>query len=293
MKGCFVAGADPELMLISPDGNLISAIGLVPGTKEKPHKVSKGAIQRDNVLAEFNVAPARSSEEFEHNIREVLRELAKEVHPHRLMVMASANYPDEALESDEARIFGCDPDFDAWALAMNRMDGTAAFQNFRSAGGHLHIGKKKRIAEMLDDDYGKVEVIKMCDVFLGIPSVVLDSDPSAADRRRLYGKSGSYRPKDYGVEYRSLGNFWLADPEKVRLIYQLADLAVSLTFEGESTSIIEQVGETDIPRIINESDQKAARKVVEGTLAQYLPKGLSADILCDRVETDFYGNWGI
>jgi hypothetical protein len=37
-------------------------------------------------------------------------------------------------------------------------------------------------------------------------------DKKGAKRRGLYGKRGAYRPKSYGVEYRTLSNFWVGHP---------------------------------------------------------------------------------
>jgi len=135
MEGCFIAGADPELILLTPEGKLTSAIPVVPGTKEKPHAVSCGAVQHDNVMAEFNVNPSGTDDEFVHNMREVLRELSGMIAPLTLVARASANFPKKELASDVAQVFGCDPDFDSWSLQMNSIDGTAGMDTFRSAGG--------------------------------------------------------------------------------------------------------------------------------------------------------------
>lgn len=279
MDSYYIAGADPELMLVSPAGDLISAIPLVPGTKEAPFAVECGALQHDNVMAEFNVSPSGTSEELEHNMREVLRELVKLVAPNRIVVQASAEYPEAALENEGAKVFGCDPDFDSWTLQMNEIDGTKALANFRSAGGHFHIGHKPATKEMLEDPYGKIEVVKMLDVFQGIVSVVLDDDPTAPARRGLYGRAGSHRPKDYGVEYRALGNFWVRSPDLVHLMYELANYAVHLTLEGRSQEIVKRIGEERIQQIINTSDTKKARKVVGDVLSQYLPEHLIQRVL--------------
>lgn len=291
MNGCYVAGADPELMLATPEGTLTSAVPLVPGTKEKPKKVKGGAVQHDNVMAEFNVTPSGTSEEFEDSMRQVLKSLAKMVAPHRLVVQASAEFPETALDTDEARVFGCDPDFDSWTLAMNQIDSTRALERFRTAGGHFHIGAKDAIREMMENPYGKVEVVKMLDVFQGIPSILLDEDPTAVPRRELYGKAGAHRPKDYGVEYRALGNFWVRSPRLVHLMYELADLAVKLTHEGQSQEIIETIGESRIQRIINKSDRRGAKSVVAKVLSKYLPKHLLDQL--NPVGEDFYTAWGI
>ncbi len=298
MEGCFVAGADPELMLVDEDGTLVSAIGIVPGTKEEPHTVSCGAVQHDNVMGEFNVNPSGTSDEFEHNMREVLRELSGMIAPYSLVARSSAKYPEEALEDDVAKVFGCDPDFDSWTLMMNSVDGTAAMESFRSAGGHFHIGAKDATREMLLDPYGKVEVVKMLDIFQGIVSVAIDDDPTAPARRSLYGKAGAHRPKDYGVEYRALGNFWVRSPDLVHMMYELADRAVALTLDGKSTEIIESIGEKEIQRVINNSDKKGARKIVQDFLSPYLgfptfDRILAASPITALQNQTLEGAWGI
>jgi hypothetical protein len=265
-----MAGADPELMLVTQEGHLTSAIPLVPGTKEEPHEVSGGAVQVDNVMAEFNVNPSGTSGELKHNMREVLRELSAMVAPMRLVARASAEFPESELQDDAAKKFGCDPDFDAWTLLMNSIDGTAALENFRSAGGHFHVGMKEETREMLDDPYGKIEVVKMLDVFQGVVSVAIDHDKTAPKRRSLYGRAGSHRPKEYGVEYRALGNFWVQSPDLVQLMYELADRAVTLTLEEKSGEIIDAIGGDVVRRVINKSDKKGARGIVDDHLFKWL-----------------------
>jgi hypothetical protein len=275
MEGCFVAGADPELMLRSPAGTLTSAIPLIAGTKLEPLPVKKGAIQRDNVMAEFNVAPANSSEEFVENMRTVLGELAQVVAPNHLLVNAYAQYSEEELDHPEARKFGCEPDFCAWPnregrLFRNVVPGHLAFEPFRSCGGHIHVGHKPATREMLENPHGKLEVVKMMDVFLGIPSVLLDRAPASKLRRGLYGKAGAHRPKPYGVEYRTLGNFWVSSPDLVDLMYELTDVAVNLTLDGESENVFGLIPQRKIQDIVNNSRPRLAKRAVEEVLCRYL-----------------------
>ena len=297
MEGCYVAGADPELMVVNPEGVLTSAIPLIKGTKEKPQKVRGGAVQRDNVMAEFNVKPANSSDEFEENIRVVMGSLAKMVKPNILTVRAYAEFPKEALDHPEAKVFGCDPDFCAWPnkdgiLVMNTIPSHKALEPFRSAGGHFHVGYKKSTEEMLCDDFGKIEVVKMLDIFQGIPSVVLDPDQSATERRSLYGTAGAHRPKEYGVEYRALGNFWLRSPELVHLMYELANRAIELTLNGESQQIIEAVGQKNVQDIINKSRPRKAKRVIMNILKRYLTKKAFEALRNNVVpKEDLYKTW--
>ena len=57
-------GADPEAFVVLKDGGIpVSAHGLLPGTKDKPFPVEKGAVQVDGMAAEFNIEPAATEDE--------------------------------------------------------------------------------------------------------------------------------------------------------------------------------------------------------------------------------------
>jgi hypothetical protein len=303
MEGRFVAGADPELMLVTPEGRFTSAIPLLEGTKAVPQPVAGGAVQRDNVMAEFNVQPSGCSEEFTDNVRVVMGELAKLVRPNRLTTRAYARFPKSELEHPEAKVFGCDPDFCAWpnadgALYMNTVPAHLAMEPYRSAGGHFHVGHKPDTKEMLEDDFGKIEVVRMMDIFMGVPSVLMDPDRSSKSRRSLYGTAGAHRPKPYGVEYRALGNFWLGSPDLVQLMYELADRAVELTLQGESVAITEQIGQPTVEDTINNSKKAKARSVLTKVLQKYLPHETYERLRSNSPITaiqgkDLYQTWGL
>jgi hypothetical protein len=195
----FTLGADPELFLQNAEGKLISAVGLIGGSKELPLPISEAghAIQEDNVSVEFNIPPSNSQGEFVDHISFVLKHLEQKAASMHLTFsqVAAASFPEDQLQTEAAQVFGCEPDFNAWTLETNPRPFSADI-NLRSCGGHVHVGTK------LD----KVKVIRAMDLHLGVPSLRFDTD---SKRRELYGKAGAYRPKKYGVEYRSLSNFWI------------------------------------------------------------------------------------
>jgi len=297
MESIIMCGADPELMICNTENELVCAIPLVPGTKEVPFQVKLGAVQHDNVMGEFNIDPAATLEEFITNLRTVLQQLAKMVAPHRLVVRASADYPEKALEMPETKIFGCDPDFNAWSLTMNEIDGTASALPFRSSGGHFHFGYKEESKELLTDPYGKADVIRAADIFMGIPSVFMDSDPTAPARRLLYGKAGAHRPKEYGVEYRTLGNFWVKSPATAQAIYLLADLAVRIVLDNRLDEVVAAVGGQErVQDIINNSRTEEAREVFERVLTHYIPAETARRVRAVATiheVMDFYQSWEI
>ena len=132
------------------------------------------------------------------------------------------------------------PDYNAWTKQANPKP-YADDQNLRSAGGHIHVGcdlaKKKPI-----------DVIRAMDLFLGVPSVALDKGTL---RRQLYGAAGCMRKKPYGVEYRTLSNFWIFKDSLIDWAYEGTERALKFV---ESGSVIHKDDHIRIQRCINNSD---------------------------------------
>ncbi len=284
----FLLGSDPELMAREKKtGRLVSAIPFIPEGKGEGRPLDAAGQNRvlhDNVLIEYNTAPARSEIEWVDTHAEVLRAIQKilDASGLELHLQASADYPTSELKHPEARKFACEPDWNAWTLDVNEVSAAAAKRPFRSAGGHLHVGKAEGNAalnEILDDDFGKINTVKALDIFAGIPSVFLDKDPTAAARRKLYGGAGAHRPKvEYGVEYRALGNWWLRSPDYTRVIYQLAEAALEQLVAGRLGEVLEGIGEAKIQTIINKSKVKDARQVYAQHILPTLPAALATAI---------------
>ena len=221
-------GADPELFLVDNNGHLKSAIGLIGGSKWEPRKLDElgHAVQEDNVAVEFNIAPAKTKEDFKKSISYVLGYLSDFVGKQQLLlnIIPAAMFPDSELNCQKAMEFGCEPDYNVWLKTENQKpELPKELQNLRSCGGHLHISwdKSKDTGKDTDfpwtDDISKVEsLVKAMDVFVGCPSILYDGDLM---RRKLYGKAGAFRFKPYGVEYRSLSNFWLRESTLVDWVY--------------------------------------------------------------------------
>lgn len=229
----FTFGCDPEVFIVNAwSGEFVSAAGIIPGTKCQPHPVKQGAVQVDGMAAEFNIDPASSFEEFRNNIETVIGEL-KTFLPkgHDLCWSPYVRFKPEVFDAapDEAKILGCDPDFNAWTGAVNPPPDCEIDPYLRTAAGHLHIGWATGM------EMGNVQhimncrdLVKQMDWLLGAWSLFEDPDDT---RRRLYGKAGAFRPKPYGVEYRVLSNFWLKSPDLMlqtwnrmtKAIYQMKD----------------------------------------------------------------------
>ena len=246
-------GADPEVFL-KHGNNIISAIGRVGGSKEEPVPVECGALQEDNILAEFNINPAHSEKEFVDNINTVLGQLSAKVAPMHFDVISSAHFKPAWLKSQglKAMEFGCDPDFNAYTGEANETPNP--FTTLRTAGGHIHLG--------FDVKEGDIEtrrdVIKMMDFYLGIPSVVLDDDTECCS---LYGQAGAFRSKSYGVEYRTLSNFWIKNEAYMKWAYQQSLSAVHDV--GMLGLFHNEYSEEIVRTTINESDTKLAAQIIQ------------------------------
>lgn len=225
----FLFGADPEFFLKDTKTGLhVSAAGLIPGTKDAPHKVEGGAIQVDGMAAEFNIDPVDNFADFNSNINKVLKAMRDIVPSHLEFDFSPAVIFNEEIfdnAPDDAKILGCTPDYNAWTGDLNPPPADPDNPYLRTASGHLHIGWCQ------DADIGDAQhkincedLVKQCDWYLGAWSVKMDDD---ATRRRLYGKAGAYRPKPYGVEYRVLSNFWLSSRDRRVAVWNRLQLAIA------------------------------------------------------------------
>jgi len=222
----FTIGSDPEFFLRDLNGNLVSSIGLLGGTKKNPRQTTHGFIQEDNVTAEVNTLPSNCIEEFINNHKLVMVDLADILKPLNLTVdiTGSALFSDELLSHPMAQIAGCEPDFDAWSLSINTPISYLT-TNLRAAGGHLHIG-----SDVMKTPMDRAKFCRALDLELGLPSIIQDPD---SERRALYGKAGAHRPKFKskdgfdGLEYRVLSNFWMKNDDLLKFVYRKVELVVN------------------------------------------------------------------
>lgn len=295
--GKFSVGTDTEFFLINKKGDFESATKHIKGTKYAPTMLPGGGnIQQDNVSMEFATPPVVGDKEFEDAIRKTLREAISAL-PKGISVFstASATFPESELQDPATRQFGCDPDYDAWKLEVNVVPPGATEKPFRSCGGHLHLGYVKGSGnDFLLDPYGKVDVVKVLDIVLGIPFTILDSSEASVNRRSLYGKAGCHRPTDYGVEYRTLSNQWVSSPLSVQLVHSMANDALSIVHDGKHEELFKAVGgEKVVKSVVNGGDVERASKLL-GVISPYISdksKKLLAKCLTHK-SADLTSEWG-
>jgi hypothetical protein len=251
----FKLGCDPEMFLADVQGQLKSSCGKIGGSKIQPQPLPMlgdgYAVQEDNVAIEFNIPAAETARDFVDSISRTIKVLGDGVNASlgfHLDRRSAALFPKEELESEAARVFGCDPDYNAWTGKVNPKP-KADDETLRSCGGHVHVGFDK-------GKIGGRRLMKMMDLFLGVPSVIMDEGDL---RKQLYGKAGAYREKDYGFEYRVLSNFWIWNPKLVKWVWDQSARAIDWTvspmdIDSEKEAIVSA---------INNNDKNAAMALVK------------------------------
>jgi hypothetical protein len=295
----FSFGSDPEFMLtkLEADGTLryVSAIGKVPGTKDDMLPLGNGHFAfHDNVLAECCPHYGKTKEEVLANFRDCFERYAKVVHPFVLRPQASNTYPAEECLHPAALEFGCDPEMNAYDMATVNAPKCEPGNTFRSGGGHIHLGFIKGNPYPLTDFMGRWWLTRLMDCFIGVPSILMDNDPTSQARRKLYGGAGNMRPKDYGIEYRTLSNFWLASPRTVSLIHDLCGWLITFMQKDELHQEIWETHADAVRAAINNGDREAATKLWE-SLSQHVEPAIVAEVqaVSKLPPQNFYESWGI
>jgi hypothetical protein len=243
-------GADPELFLKNKaTGEYVPACDLIGGSKEKPKKIDKKghAVQEDNVMAEYNIRPASSAAQFVESHNFVLGYLREALPEFDLGIVASVEFKKEQLAHPKASVFGCDPDYNAWTMTINPPPGQNS--NLRTAGGHIHIGYDGAHIS------NQIPLVKAMDLFVGVPSILLDPDNR---RRERYGKAGAFRPKEYGVEHRTPSNFWIGSDKLMAWAFNNSHKAAA--FAEANVKVLEKRGQ-EIQNTINKSDRANAERL--------------------------------
>jgi len=129
--------------------------------------------------------------------------------------------------SPRARELGCQPSFNIYKPKA-AVDVKVA-RNMRSAAGHIHLGFTNSIFNpgVTPHDH-RPRLVPILDVVLGNTCVLLDRNPLAARRREVYGRAGEFRLPKYGLEYRTLSNFWLRSYQLFSLVMGLARMSVGI-----------------------------------------------------------------
>lgn len=241
----FTFGSDPEFVLKNKK-NPISAIGILP-SKSKAIKINGCNCYYDNVLAECTVKPARNEKEAIKVISNSVNAVKSIAEKNNLFVhfCSSIVYPKSQLKHPHSKKIGCARDMCVYTLTQPEPPESVYNRTgFRSVGGHIHLGCKF----LKDDIYNVIRTVRMMDLFLSIPSLFIDKSAGVKERREIYGQAGRFRVPEHGLEYRTLGNFWLEKPELIQFTYDVCNFVLDFVKSNKDQQFWE------IQRDIIESD---------------------------------------
>lgn len=294
------SGSDPELMIRNRQtGEIVSAIDILKHGKDDKIDLGNGIpVYYDNVLLETNIPYATDAKGLIKNTKETFNRIAKYIgKQYELVAQASHTFGADQCQHEDARVFGCNPEYCAYALSVINPPQVEDNPTFRSCGGHIHVGRSdfnspKDNPDFLLSPHSKVAMVKAMDIFVGLSVALMDNDPTSPARKKLYGNAGRHRPTAYGVEYRTPSNFWLSSPELVELIYELTNYSAQIVEQNKHTAVFDKLSAEDIVETINTNNKGSAAKLLAKV---NLPAALMKRIQTQAKKpvTPLHEAWGI
>jgi hypothetical protein len=254
-------GADPEVFLTDKSGAIIPSCDLIGGTKAEAIPFSTGNKDykwlEDNVALEFNWSPTSSHVDFYQRVKDLRRraEIVLQQKGYGMNIAPSHKFNKAQLSHPKALTIGCMPDVCAYDNAKKRVVDIDSLGTHRFCGGHIHLSydKKERIPAYA--------VAMLMDALVGLPSLKFDKQGL---RRAHYGLAGLYREKDYGVEYRTMSNWWFGVADEPLAYMACTVLSLGKSIERaplELSNLFATIPFKDVQTAINNEDVKLAREV--------------------------------
>lgn len=284
--GCSVNfGCDPELFFATRDGKIVGSEKVIPTAglffKGKlRYDDGYGKYVQDGVQVEINPQAKSCRGNLANEIGVAFRTLRAHLAtlPNMTVSFKSVVEVDKAelaTLSDKAKLLGCQPSLNIHDKAATVSVNPATYLT-RSAGGHIHLGLQPHLLPHA------ARLVPIMDYIIGNTCVLIDRDPMAAERRKVYGRAGEYRLPMHGVEYRTLSNFWLKSYQLMSMVMGLARLSNAILHTTEMTenywngqwdramkwdaeSALLKCADVElVRRAINENNVELAKKNFEG-----------------------------
>lgn len=303
----FTFGSDPEFFVFKNENEVCSAIGIVPGTKNNRFNYHNNHYYYDNVLAECTIKPANTKSEAIQNINNALGGYSEIIGNYKIKPIPSHYMSDKELEHPHAMKIGCKREYCSYSMEEIEPDEEFLLNsNLRAAGGHIHLGAEfLRTGDFEDIKRNRIFLIRMLDLFVGIPATMIDQSVAAKDRKIIYGQAGRCRFPAYGVEYRTLSNFWFLRPSLTALIYDLCEFTINFV-EKQKYLNFWTVNDYDddqcnaynckeMCKILNENNYIGSTNILENFLCDLIPNKLYDRIWEEQSipYVDMYAEWGI
>ena len=246
----FTIGCDPEVFLLDTINKKYVPSEWFFRGYDKKNTLNFGEgfeLLCDNVMVEFNTPPAKSLEEFVHNISYAINYIDAQLPPEfTTQVVSEAQFDNETAESCSNFLeFGCAPDYNIYTGKKQKVKLPG---NKRFAGGHIHLGFLDEEGNTIHlDEEATAQLVMYLDYFVGLS--VNERDPNKG-RNTSYGSLGNFRPKPYGLEYRTPSNNWLKNPEEIEFIYTQVQRALEAYNEKAVMPAIEEILQSYKERVL-------------------------------------------
>ena len=83
----------------------------------------------------------------------------------------------------------------------------------------------------------KILLVRAFDVYLG--AWLARAEP-VNERAKLYGKPGAMRFKSYGLEWRTLSNYWLSSPKMMEVVFNTCWKITEMVKQKNSNQVWKQ-----------------------------------------------------
>ena len=293
---CFVKnimmGCDPEFFFADKQSGQV-----IGSEKVLDQRFDVRGVIIDGVQAELNPSASYCRELLAGNISACFHRLQAQMAAGGIMNCAVkidtlVDISQQELDSlsESSRMFGCAPSNNIYSEGKDKTSVIKADPKKylkRSAGGHIHLGNayqqylEPRYIETAKTDWATAErvasaqkvekalkqmpdtVVAVLDIVVGNTCVLLDRSAGNAERRANYGRAGEHRIKPYGVEYRTLSNFWLRSYPLMSFVTGLCRFAVHLVAESTPDNdyvkaLFDAVPREDVIKAINTNDRVLA-----------------------------------
>lgn len=250
-------GSDFELFLLNTETkDVINAKPFIKGSKENPFNFDESnpfwCTSLDNVLAEMNIPPAVTEDEFDGFVEKAISYLHSILPPNITTLAEPAMYiKPEFLNTRESQEFGCTPSLNAYTMEENPQP-KGSETTLRTGAFHIHI-KYNNMSFVKSAD-----LIKIMDLYLGIPALLIEP---VNERRKLYGTPGEFRyHPEKTTEYRVLSNYF----SKNSMLRKWAFSNTMAAIESYNKRGPLRAGDAEqIRDVINRADLSKAEQIIE------------------------------
>lgn len=276
MQNQVLIGADPEVFVQEVVIEKISArsrwtpvpaFGRFGGSKDKPIAMTdmeEGfAYLEDNAALEFNIPPQKDRKGFVDAINAAKGWLVGSVLQKQNLEFTDLNCLDllaKFQRDPRSQEVGCSADYDAYeneGAPRAPFDGSKLGAT-RYAGGHIHLSYNHSVVPPF-------VAARFLDLYLSLPFMEYDRQGL---RRGTYGKAGLFRPKSYGVEYRTPSNWWLWHGD--RAMQSFADKALVFARKTYDPAYLDRMSEAylhfpwhDVQRCVANEDAATGARLLD------------------------------